>query len=109
MPELTEYALTNKLAPGDEVYEGIYTLLEEHTFSWMVDAWKQSPRREAITFEECAAPQITRRPEWSDERYSETIAACERLRNEHVKLHINGALCLVTKNVSQQIELLLRR
>jgi len=91
-----------KLSPDSEAYKRVYDLLEEHTASWITDAWKKHPTLDAIqrqplypvTLEQMLAirgvdPQKAR--------------VAHALRERLVMLNVNGTKACVLSEVADQI------
>jgi hypothetical protein len=101
---------TNRLALDSKAYQRIYDLLEEHTFTWIVDAWKKNPTVDAI--EELPLRRLPRQEATAlanQHGLSEKKALdCAARRDNEALLRINDQTVIVTKDVAQAIAVALR-
>jgi hypothetical protein len=105
MNQVQEYAtvVQNRLSRDSEVYHRVYDLLEEHTQTWVTDAWKKNPSRDAIRelplkeLTEAQALAIAGKHHLSPEKALD----CVRRRRSQVLLEVNDQQVVVERSIYQ--------
>jgi hypothetical protein len=98
------------LSRDSETYKRVYELLEEHTFSWITDAWQKRPTPDAIEELPLKYPSRDEMLSLADEHDVSRESAISAL--EHGKsrtlIRVNGETCAIAKDVVREIMTVLR-
>lgn len=97
----------NVISRDSETYKRVYDLLEEHTYSWITDAWRKRPALDAIKVEmlrQISTNEIVEMVENSSpELDMEKALAMRDRRAKHVLVHINDKSTLILKDIADAI------
>ena len=81
-----------RLSPESDAYKRVYDLLEEHTVSWVTDAWKKNPTLDAIQQQplyKVTLEQVLNAPNGRSLN-PQKVRAHLALRDQFVVLAVNG-------------------
>jgi hypothetical protein len=110
MSKLVERMSRSLLSRDSELYKRVYELLEEHTYTWVTDAWVKNPSTGAIKVQQLTHPSDKEMLECAAQHGLDTQGAfgARDARRGYVMLHVNQQKVLVTHDVADQLLHLLR-
>lgn len=103
--QLNELA-TETLSKDSDIYKQIYDLLEEHTFTPVIDAWVKLPNPNNVKIEQLPAKSTQKVLAWADKHQlnrDKALKTLEGYRNS-VILHVNDKSVVVTREIAAQIK-----